>query len=200
MPPAQSTLVPLGSVAPDFDLPDYSGNGRIGRQVAIGDFAESPLLLAMFICNHCPFVLHVLPELARLGRDLAGKGFAIVAINPNDVERYPDDRPEKMTELAREHGLVFPYLFDRTQAVAMAYRAACTPDFFLYDAGRRLVYRGQLDDARPRSDEPVTGADLRRAIDLTLAGEPVPEPHRPSIGCSIKWKPGAEPDYARPTA
>ena len=197
MPPAQSTLAPLGSAAPDFDLPDYSGAGPVGRPVALGDFAESPVLLVMFICNHCPFVLHVLPEIARLGRDLAGKGFAAVAINPNDIDRFPDDRPEKMTDLAREHGLVFPYLFDETQEIAKAYRAACTPDFFVYGPGRRLAYRGQLDDSRPKSDEPVTGADLRRAIGLVLAGEPVPEPHQPSLGCSIKWKPGAEPEYAR---
>jgi thiol-disulfide isomerase/thioredoxin len=197
MPPVESNLVPLGSLAPDFDLPDYSGLTDLGRRLSLGDFADSPVLVVMFICNHCPFVHHVLPEISRLGRDLAGKGFAVVAINPNDVERYPDDRPEKMTELAREHGFTFPYLFDESQEVAKAYGAACTPDFFVYDPGRRLAYRGQLDDSRPGADEPVTGADLRRAIDFVLAGQPAPEPHKPSIGCSIKWKPGNEPAWAR---
>ena len=193
MPPVESNLVPLGSPAPDFDLPDFSGLTDRGRRLTLGDFADSPVLVVMFICNHCPFVHHVLPEISRLGRDLAGKGFAVVAINPNDVERYPDDRPEKMTELAREHGFTFPYLFDESQEVAKEYDAACTPDFFVYGPGRRLEYRGQLDDSRPKSDEPLTGWDLRRAIDLVLAGQPVPEPHKPSIGCSIKWKPGNEP-------
>lgn len=198
MPPVESTLVPLGTPAPDFDLPDYSGRGPIGRQVALGDFASSPVLVVMFICNHCPFVHHVLGEIARLGRDLAGKGIAVVAINANDARQYPDDAPERMTEVAREHGFMFPYLFDETQEVARAYRAACTPDFFVYDPLRRLTYRGQLDDSRPKSDVPVTGADLRRAIDLTMAGDVVPEPHRPSIGCSIKWKPGTGPAAAQP--
>lgn len=193
MPPVESNLVPLGTPAPDFDLPDYSGLTDLGRRLSLSDFADSPVLVVMFICNHCPFVHHVLEEISRFGRDMAGKGFAVVAINPNDVERYPDDRPEKMTELSREHGFTFPYLFDETQEVAKAYGAACTPDFFVYDPARRLAYRGQLDDSRPKTDEPVTGADLRRAVDFVLMGQPAPEPHKPSIGCSIKWKPGNEP-------
>lgn len=186
-----STMLELGTPAPDFRLPDPSG-----RIYSRDDFRDAPALLVMFICNHCPFVKHIREGLAKLGRDYRGRGVAIVAINSNDVESYPEDRPERMAEEAKEAGYVFPYLFDETQEVARAYRAACTPDFFLFDRDRRLVYRGQFDDSRPGNGVPVTGADLRAAIDAVLAGEkPSPE-QRPSLGCNIKWRPGNEPDYA----
>jgi thiol-disulfide isomerase/thioredoxin len=159
------------------------------------DFADAPALLVMFICNHCPFVQHVRDELARLGRGYAERGVGIVAINANDVDRYPQDGPDAMREEARAVGYPFPYLFDETQEVARAYRAACTPDFFLFDADRKLAYRGQLDASRPGNDLPVTGRDLRAALDAVLAGRSVPEPQVPSIGCGIKWKPGNEPGY-----
>jgi hypothetical protein len=151
----------------------------------------------MFLCNHCPFVKHIRAELARLGRDDQPKGVAIVAINSNDAERYPEDSPAKMASEAREAGYTFPYLYDADQAVAKAYCAACTPDFFLFDGSRRLVYRGQLDDSRPSNGVPVTGADLRAALDAVLAERPVNAKQKPSIGCNIKWKPGNEPAYAR---
>ena len=185
-----STMLPLGTLAPDFRLPDPGG-----RLVARDDFAAAPALLVMFICNNCPYVLHIRQGLAAFARDYQPRGLAIVAINANDVAAYPDDRPEKMADEARRAGYVFPYLYDETQAVAKAYRAACTPDFFLFDRARRLVYRGQFDDSRPGSDRPVTGADLRAAADAVLANHPLPSDQRPSIGCNIKWKPGAAPDY-----
>lgn len=178
-----STMLPLGTIAPDFQLPDTTG-----RLVSRKDLKDSPALLVMFICNHCPFVKHVRDELARLGRDYQSRGVAIVAINSNDVEKYPDDSPEKMADEAREAGYTFPYLFDETQQVAAAYHAACTPDFFLFDRERRLVYRGQLDDSRPQSGIPVTGKDLRAALDATLAGKEPDPNQRPSLGCNIKWK------------
>jgi thiol-disulfide isomerase/thioredoxin len=149
----------------------------------------------MFICNHCPFVVHVRDQLTRLADDYQKKGVAVIAINSNSVETYPQDGPDKMKELAREMGWKFPFLFDSTQDVAKAYRAACTPDFFLFDAKRALVYRGQLDDSRPTNKVPVTGKDLRAAIDAVLAGKPVAKDQKSSIGCNIKWKPGNEPDY-----
>jgi len=149
----------------------------------------------MFICNHCPFVKHVRAELARLGRDYQKKGVAIVAINSNDVESHPQDGPDNMAALVREKGWTFPFLFDATQTVAKAYHAACTPDFFVFDREKKLVYRGQLDDSRPSNGKPVTGADLRAAIDAVLAARPAPLEQRPSIGCNIKWKAGNEPDY-----
>ncbi|MCC6749191.1 MAG: thioredoxin family protein [Deltaproteobacteria bacterium] len=183
-----STMAPLGMTAPDFRLPDPSG-----RMVALSDFAEARALLVMFICNHCPFVRHVRAELARLGRDYLPRGVAVVAINANDVASHPEDSPARMAEEAREAGYGFPYLFDETQAVAQAYRAACTPDFFLFDGARRLVYRGQLDDSRPGNDRPVTGADLRAALDALLDGRAVASEQRASLGCNIKWKPGNEP-------
>ncbi len=185
-----STMLPLGAEAPDFSLPNIDGT-----TVSLGDFEDSPALLVMFICNHCPFVKHVAAELARLGRDYADRGVAIVGINANDVENYAADSPEKMREEAKRQGYTFPYLYDETQEVAKAYRAACTPDFFLFDGNRRLVYRGQLDSSRPDSGVPVTGEDLRAAIDAVLAGQPVDAQQRASIGCNIKWKPGNEPDY-----
>jgi thiol-disulfide isomerase/thioredoxin len=191
-----STMLPLGTVAPDFSLPDFAG-----QRHSLQDFGKSPALLVMFICNHCPFVKHVRAELARLGRDYQPDRLAIVAINPNDTTAYPDDNAENMAREARAAGYTFPYLLDETQAIAKAYRAACTPDFFLFDAAapgsgdRRLVYRGQLDDSRPGNSVPVTGRDLRQAIDALLAGQPLPQQQQPSIGCNIKWKPENAPDY-----
>jgi peroxiredoxin len=187
-----STMLPLGTKAPEFELPDVSD----GRSVNLSDFESKRALLVMFICRHCPYVRHVREELARLGRDFADSALAIVAISSNDVDEYPEDRPESLAEEAREAGYVFPYLFDETQEVAKAYTAACTPDFFLFDADRALVYRGQLDDSRPSNGLPVTGTDLRAAIDAVLSGGPVSEDQRASIGCSIKWRAGNEPAYA----
>ena len=185
-----STMIPLGTPAPGFDLPDVVS----GVNKTLGDFDGTPLLV-MFICNHCPFVVHVREQLAAIGRDY-GERVGVVAINSNDVENYPDDAPDKMKSEAETHGYNFPYLFDETQNVATAYSAACTPDFFLFGADHKLAYRGQLDDSRPGNDEPVTGTDLRAAIDAVLAGdEPIKE-QRPSVGCGIKWKPGNEPVYA----
>jgi peroxiredoxin len=186
-----STMLPLGTTAPDFRLPDTVS----GRTVARDDFAEAPALLVMVISNHCPYVKHVADEIARVGRDYGPKGVAIVAICANDVANYPDDAPERMAEFAAGRGFTFPYLYDETQSVASAYRAACTPDFFLFDADRKLAYRGQLDGARPSNDVPIDGRDLRAALDAVLAGQPAPEPQMPSLGCNIKWKAGNEPDY-----
>jgi hypothetical protein len=149
----------------------------------------------MFLSNHCPYVKHVADVLARRTGEWIDRGVAVVAVMSNDVEGYPDDRPERMAAEVEQRGYRFPYLYDESQEVAHAYRAACTPDFFLFDRDRRLAYRGQLDDARPRNDEPVTGDDLARAVEAVLAGEAVPEPHHPSMGCNIKWRPGNEPDY-----
>lgn len=185
-----STMLPLGTKAPDFSLPNIDG-----RTVGLSDFKSAKGLLVMFICNHCPFVKHVADELARLGRDYQSRGLAIVAINSNDVANFPDDSPEKMKDEAATRGYTFPYLYDETQAVGHAYHAACTPDFFLFDGAQQLVYRGQLDDSRPKSEIPVTGRDLRAAIDAVLAGKPVAEAQRASLGCNIKWKPGNEPEY-----
>ena len=185
-----STMLALGTSAPDFQLPDTTG-----RMVSRDDFADRPALLVMFICNHCPFVLHVVAELARIGRDYQAQDVGVVAISSNDVAAYPQDGPEPMAEFAVQHGLVFPYLYDQTQEVAQAYQAACTPDPFLFDAERRLVYRGQLDAARPSNGVPVDGRDLRAALDATLTGRPVQEPQLPSMGCNIKWKPGKAPAY-----
>ena len=184
-------MVELGTAAPDFRLPDTDG-----RVVKRDDFADSPALLVMFICNHCPFVQHLRQGLARFAQDYQGSRLAIVAINANDVESYPDDRPEKMAEEKNKAGYLFPYLYDESQSVAKAYRAACTPDFFLYDADRRLVYRGQFDDSRPGNERPVTGADLRAAVDAVLSGRGVAAEQRPSLGCNIKWKAGNAPSYA----
>ena len=180
-----STMAPLGTLAADFRLPDTNG-----KLVARDDFKDAPALLVMFICNHCPFVKHIRSGLAQFGRDYHGRGLAIVAINSNDVASYPDDSPENMAREVKEAGYTFPYLYDATQEVAKAYRAACTPDFFLFDGQRRLVYRGQFDDSRPGNRRPVTGADLRAAADDVLAGRAVPDDQRPSIGCNIKWKRG----------
>ena len=157
-------------------------------------------MVVMFICNHCPFVKHVMEELGYVANDYGSHGIAFVAINSNDVTKYPDDAPERMGELAGAQGWEFPYLFDESQEVAKAYKAACTPDFFVFDGEQKLVYRGQLDDSRPETEIPVTGNDLRAALDAVLAGQPVSEEQKPSLGCNIKWKAGNEPDYFRPKA
>ncbi len=186
-----STMLALGTKAPDFRLPDTDG-GRVG----LSDFAGKKALLVMFLCNHCPFVKHVQKELVRLANDYAGRGVAFVAISSNDVEAHPEDGPEAMKAEKARIGYPFPYLFDESQEVAKSYRAACTPDFFLFDAQQTLVYRGQLDDSRPSKPVPVTGGDLRRALDAVLAASPVDTRQKASIGCNIKWKPGNEPAYA----
>lgn len=181
----ESTMVGLGTPAADFRLPDVVS----GRTVSLADFSGAKALLVMFISRHCPYVQHVKHELARLGKDYAAQPLGIAAISSNYVVEYPDDAPERLREMARELDLNYPVCYDETQEVAKAYDAACTPDFFLYDARRRLVYRGQLDGSRPRNDVPVTGADLRAAIDAVLSGRPVNPLQRPSAGCNIKWKP-----------
>ena len=174
----------LGTKAPDFDLPDVVTGRKVSRQAAAGPQG----LLAMFICRHCPFVKHVQEELAAIGRNYAGRGIGIVAISANDPVSHPEDSPEKLADQARTVGFDFPYLFDESQDVARAFDAQCTPDFFLYDGQGSLVYRGQLDDSRPGNEVPVTGRDLRAALDALLSGTPIPDDQRPSIGCNIKWK------------
>ena len=188
-----STMLPLGTTAQDFQLPDTTGS-----LVSRDDFARWPALLVMFLCNHCPYVKHVAEEVVRLSAEYQARGVGIVAISSNDVAQFPEDGPARMGEVAAAMGFTVPYLYDETQEVAKAYHAACTPDFFLFDADRRLVYRGQLDGARPGNDVPVSGRDLRAALDAVLAGMPVPEPQLPSLGCSIKWKPRNEPEYVAP--
>ena len=179
-----STMLELGTPAPDFQLPDVVS----GRTISLASFEADKALLVMFICRHCPFVKHVQSELARLGKDYPRKGLGIVAISSNDIVSHPEDAPEHLKEMAIELGFSFPFVFDETQEVAKAYSAACTPDFFLFDQERKLVYRGQLDDSRPESGIPVTGRDLRLAIEATLAGRPVDDDQAPSLGCNIKWK------------
>lgn len=185
-----STMLELGTTAPAFSLPNTDGNS-----VSLDDFKDSKGLLVIFICNHCPYVVHIREALATLAREYQEKGISVVAINSNDAENYPADSAEKMVEEVANAGYTFPYLYDEDQSVAKAYKAACTPDFFLFDGARKLIYRGQFDDARPRNDEPVTGADMRTALDALLAGESIAEEQKPSMGCNIKWKPGNEPDY-----
>lgn len=185
-----STLPDLGIPAPDFSLPQPGTDKTVSRS----DFAGKPLLV-MFICNHCPFVIYLKEHLAPTCKEYAEKGVAIVGISANDVSTHPDDGPEKMAEEVQKAGYTFPYLYDENQEVAKAYRAACTPDFFLFDADHKLVYRGQYDSTRPDSGKPVTGEDLRAAMDAVLAGETVSSDQKPSIGCNIKWKQGNEPDY-----
>lgn len=185
-----STMLPLGTAAPDFSLMNVDG-----RCLSLADVAGTRGTVVMFLCNHCPFVKHVADQLAVLGRDVMPQGIGVVAISSNDVATHPADSPEQMVRESEERGYPFPYLFDETQEVAKAYRAACTPDFYLFDGEQRLVYRGQLDESRPDSGVPVTGADLRRAIDAVLTGQPIPEPQRPSLGCNIKWRAGNEPEY-----
>ena len=185
-----STMLPLGTPAPDFSLT----NVLSGTAVSRSDFEGHPLLI-MFICAHCPFVVHIQSALAKLGADYADSALKIVAVSSNSIVSHPADAPEKLAEQAKTCGFNFPYLFDEDQSVAKAYTAACTPDFFLFDADHRLAYRGQLDDSRPGSDIPVTGADLRAAIDAVLAGKELSAEQLPSIGCNIKWIPGNEPEY-----
>jgi peroxiredoxin len=185
-----STMLPLGTQAPDFRLPDTTG-----KTMSLADFRNAPALVVVFMCNHCPYVKHLRGGLAALARDYQPRGVAVVGINSNDVENYPADSPAKMAEEARSAGYIFPYLYDETQAVAQSYRAACTPDFFVFDRNQQLVYRGQFDDSRPGNGLPVTGKDLRAALDAVLAGKALSPNQKPSIGCNIKWKPGNEPDY-----
>jgi len=186
-----STMLPLGTPAPDFELPDT----RTGETVRLADFAGEKAVLVMFICNHCPFVQHIRSGLVKLGKNFQNEDIAIVAISANDPATHPGDAPDKMADEAKAHGYRFPYLFDESQEVAKAYTAACTPDFFLFDRQRKLVYRGQFDASRPENGIPVTGDDLRRAIDAVLAGKPVSQDQKPSIGCNIKWRSGNEPAY-----
>jgi peroxiredoxin len=175
-----STMLALGTPAPD---------------VSLSDFDQAPALLVIFMCNHCPYVKHVADKMAELVREYQERGVAVVGINSNDVEGYPDDSPEKMAEEAKHRGYTFPYLYDELQEVAKAYQAACTPDFYVFDRDRRLVYRGQMDDSRPGNGRPVTGQDLHAALDAVLAGRPVSRSQKPSLGCNIKWKQGNEPEY-----
>jgi peroxiredoxin len=184
-------MLPLGTTAPDFALPD----AVTGKTIFLGDFKKSAALLIIFLCNHCPYVRHVQAGLTQMVKDLQARGVGVVGISSNDVANFPDDSPEKMCEEARRAGYTFPYLYDESQSVARAYRAACTPDFFLFDGAHRLVYRGQMDDSRRANNLPVTGATLRAAVDAVLAGKPVPPSQIPSLGCNIKWKSGNEPDY-----
>lgn len=188
-----STMMPLGTAAPDFSLVNIDG-----QTVSLADFADAKGLLVIFMCNHCPYVKHVAPHLTQLAMEYLPSGLAIVGINSNDTAAHPQDSPEQMVHEAEQRGYPFPYLFDEDQTVAQAYKAACTPDFFLFDADKKLAYRGQLDSSRPKTDIPVTGQDLRKAIDAVLAGGKPSETQMPSIGCNIKWKPGNEPTYFNP--
>ena len=186
-----STMLPLGTSAPDFSLPNVDGD-----TVSLSDIpADAPLLVA-FICNHCPFVVHLREEFAKFAAEYEEKGLSVVAISSNDVSTHPDDSPELMVKEVEQFGYTFPYLYDESQDVAKAYNAACTPDFFLFDRDKRLAYRGQFDDSRPQSDTPITGADLRAAADAVLSGTEVSSEQRASIGCNIKWKAENAPGYA----
>ena len=187
----ESTMLELVKPAPEFQLPDVVS----GNTISLDTFAGNKALLVMFICRHCPYVVHVREELARLGSDYASASVGIVAISANDIRDYPMDAPPRLKEMAEELGFTFPYCYDETQETAKASTAACTPDFFLFDEDRKLVYRGQLDDSRPENGLPVTGRDLRAAIDAVLASQPAEPDQTPSIGCNIKWKPGGEPGY-----
>ncbi len=186
-----STMLELGTSAPDFHL----GDTVSGKTLSLADFQDAPVLIVAFMCNHCPYVKHLRKNLSVFGRDMQAKGAAMVGISSNDVSTHPQDGPEKMALEAEEAGYTFPYLYDETQDVAKAYRAACTPDFYVFDGQRKLVYRGQFDDSRPGNDLPVNGADLRNAVDAVLEGREVPADQKPSMGCNIKWRPGHEPDY-----
>jgi peroxiredoxin len=185
-----SIMLPLGTEAPAFQLPDTQG-----KTISISDFRDAPALLVVFMCNHCPYVKHIRESLVELVKEYQAKGVAVVAINANDVDAYPEDSPELMARDAETYGYTFPYLYDQTQQVARAYKAACTPDFFLFDRDRRLVYRGQIDSSRPGNDKPLSGEDLRAALEAVLAGGRISPQQKPSMGCNIKWKPGNEPDY-----
>ena len=185
-----STMLPLGTMAPDFSLPNVDG-----RTVSLADLRGAPALLVIFMCNHCPYVKHVANGLAALARDYQERGVAVVGISSNDVSTHPADSPEQMVAEVDARGYTFPYLYDETQEVAQAYRAACTPDFYVFDKDQKLAYRGQMDGSRPESGIPVNGQDLRAALDAVLAGKAPPADQKPSIGCNIKWKKGSEPDY-----
>ncbi len=185
-----STMLPLGTRAPEFSLPNVDG-----KTVSLDDFSGAPAYLIIFMCNHCPFVKHIADELARLGRDYQAKGVAVIAISSNDVATHPADSPEQMVHEVESREYTFPYLYDESQDVAKAYKAACTPDFYVFDKDLKLAYRGQLDDSRPDSGIPVTGEDLRAALDAVLAGKQPADEQKPSIGCNIKWRAGHEPDY-----
>jgi peroxiredoxin len=185
-----SQELPLGTVAPEFSLPDPAGQVH-----SLEDFPDAKAYLVVFMCNHCPYVRHLRDALARLGRDCESWGVAMVGINANDFEKYPDDRPDQMAVEAETYGYTFPYVIDMTQSVAKAYRAACTPEFYLFDADKKLVYHGQFDASRPANDTPVSGEDVRGAIEAVLAGKAVPAGQTPSIGCNIKWRPGNEPEW-----
>ncbi|MBD2179941.1 thioredoxin family protein [Planktothrix sp. FACHB-1355] len=184
-----STMLALGTKAPDFHLPDVVS----GETISLATFADRKALLVMFICQHCPFVKHIKTELAQLGKDYQAESIGIVAISANDVANYPNDAPDKLKQMAVELGFTFPFCYDESQETAKAYTAACTPDFFLFDRDRKLVYRGQLDDSRPSNGIPVTGKDLRSALNAVLSDKPITQDQKPSIGCNIKWKPGNEP-------
>ncbi len=194
-----STMLPLGTEAPDFSLPDYSTSAASGRMISRDDFRGQQGLLVVFMCNHCPYVKHVAPELGRIADEYQPKGIAMVGISSNDVTSHPDDSPEMMLQEAAEQGYRFPYLYDETQQVAQAYRAACTPDFFLFDQQFKLVYRGQLDATRPNQGQAPDGRDLRAALEALLAQHSMPETQKPSLGCNIKWKSGLAPDYFNPS-
>ena len=187
-----SRMLPLETSAPDFNLPDTKGN-----TVSLADFEGSPTLLVIFTCNHCPYVKHILNVMVDLVKEYQAKGVAVVGINSNDVANFPEDSPEMMAKVSKQAGFTFPYLYDERQEVAKAYCAACTPDFFLFDKRRKLVYRGQMDDSRPGNNIPVTGADLTAAIDAVLTDREVDAEQKPSMGCNIKWKQGSEPEYAK---
>jgi peroxiredoxin len=185
-----SKMISLGTSAPDFSLPDTEGN-----IVTLSDFEQAPALLVVFMCNHCPFVKHILNSFVEFAKDYQQKGVAVVAISSNDVKGFPEDSPKMMAKKSKEAGFTFPFLYDETQEVAKAYQATCTPDFFLYNKDRKLVYRGQMDDSRPGNNVPITGSDLRAALEAVLEGKKVPAKQKPSMGCNIKWKKGNEPDY-----
>ena len=188
-----STMLPLGTPAPAFSLRNVDG-----EMVSLEDFQGKPALLVIFMCNHCPFVKHIAEQLAQLGREYQGQGVGVVAISSNEIANHPEDSPEQMIHEVEQRGYTFPYLYDEDQDVAIAYRAACTPDFYVFDGDQKLAYRGQLDSSRPDSGIPVSGEDLRAALDAVLSGQPINEQQVPSIGCNIKWKEGAEPEYFSP--
>ncbi|MEW4563279.1 thioredoxin family protein [Bremerella sp. JC770] len=188
-----STMLPLGTPAPDFSLLNVDS-----KTVSLADFSDAKALVVIFMCNHCPFVKHLADALAEFGRECQAKGVAVVGISSNDVANYPDDSPEQMVHEAENRGYTFPYLYDEDQSVAKAYKAACTPDFYVFDADQKLAYRGQFDASRPGNDVAITGDDLRKAVDAVVAGNDVPEPQMPSIGCNIKWIAGKEPEYFNP--
>jgi peroxiredoxin len=185
-----STMLELGTAAPDFSLPDTTG-----KLVSLADYGQAPATLVVFMCNHCPYVKHIANQFAEFAREYQAKGVAVIGINANDVSTHPDDSPEKMAEEAKKIGYTFPYLYDETQEVAKSYRAACTPDFFLFDKHHKLAYRGQFDGSRPGNNVAVTGQDLRMTLDAVLQDQPVPAEQKASMGCNIKWKAGNEPDY-----